>query len=235
MTADFLLKGAVYALEQCGLLLHDAARLYEHGSFATAVAVGGFAREELGRHRLLRDKWQKLVQRRKSVTLKQIQGACADHVKKQEWGQIATVLRGSLNDRIGKLIRAAFEHEPGSREHLEAEQQLKQIREAKRRRTPKDRHEQRMTALYVGPNDSGTNWKRPRDLGEQIAMHSVSDLANDYSAVLSHLKPGIIELEPPLLDAEELLFARAMLAWTERPNLLRPTWPHRGGSHGTTR
>ncbi len=235
VTADFLLKGAMYALEQCGLLLHDAVRQCEHGSYATAVALAGFAREELGRHRLLRDKWEAVVQRGKTVTLKDIQGACANHVKKQEWGQIATVLRGSLNDQIGKLIRAAVEHEPGSSEHLEAEQRLKELQAAKRRRTPEDRHEQRMAALYVEPNDSGTDWKRPRDLKKEIAMHSVYDLANDYSAVLSHLEPGMIELEPPFLDPAELPFARKMLAWPERPTLLRPRWPRKGASDGTTR
>ena len=35
VTEQSLLRGAVYALEQCGLLLHDANTLYRSGSHAT--------------------------------------------------------------------------------------------------------------------------------------------------------------------------------------------------------
>jgi hypothetical protein len=53
VTAQSLLRGAVYSLEHCGQLLGDAKTLYEHGSYATALAVGAFAREDLGRWRML--------------------------------------------------------------------------------------------------------------------------------------------------------------------------------------
>jgi len=43
VTAQYLLKGAVYALEQCGLLLRDANLLYQNGSHASAVALAAFA------------------------------------------------------------------------------------------------------------------------------------------------------------------------------------------------
>jgi AbiV family abortive infection protein len=46
ITPQYLLEGAVYALEQCGLLLRDANLLYRSGSYATAVALAAFAREE---------------------------------------------------------------------------------------------------------------------------------------------------------------------------------------------
>jgi AbiV len=53
ITPQYLLEGAVYALEQCGLLLRDANLLYRSGSYATAVALAAFAREEQGRWRIL--------------------------------------------------------------------------------------------------------------------------------------------------------------------------------------
>ena len=53
VTPQYLLEGAVYALEQCGLLLRDANLLYQNGSHASAVALAAFAREELGRWRIL--------------------------------------------------------------------------------------------------------------------------------------------------------------------------------------
>ncbi len=53
VTADYLMKGAAYALEQCGLLLRDANLLYRNASYASAVALAAFAREELGRSEIL--------------------------------------------------------------------------------------------------------------------------------------------------------------------------------------
>jgi hypothetical protein len=39
VTPKYLLEGAVYALEQCGMLLRDANSLYRSASYATAVAL----------------------------------------------------------------------------------------------------------------------------------------------------------------------------------------------------
>jgi AbiV family abortive infection protein len=54
-TPLYLLKGAVYALEQCGLLLRDANILFRGGSYANTVVLAAFAREELGRSNILFD------------------------------------------------------------------------------------------------------------------------------------------------------------------------------------
>ena len=54
VTPEYLLEGAAYALEQCGLLLRDANLLYRSGSYASAVALALFAQEELGRWKILR-------------------------------------------------------------------------------------------------------------------------------------------------------------------------------------
>jgi AbiV family abortive infection protein len=53
VTPQYLLEGAAYALEQCGLLLRDANSLYRNGSYSSAVALALFAREELGRYQTL--------------------------------------------------------------------------------------------------------------------------------------------------------------------------------------
>jgi hypothetical protein len=55
VSPQYLLEGAVYALEQCGLLLRDANLLYRNGSYSSAVAVALFATEELGRWSILLD------------------------------------------------------------------------------------------------------------------------------------------------------------------------------------
>jgi len=58
VTPQFIMQGAAYALEQCGRLLRDANALYRSGSYASAVVLTAFAREELGRYRILLDLWQ---------------------------------------------------------------------------------------------------------------------------------------------------------------------------------
>jgi len=58
---QYLLEGAVYALEQCGLLLRDANLLYQNRSYATAVALAAIAREELWRWKILLNLRKKVV------------------------------------------------------------------------------------------------------------------------------------------------------------------------------
>jgi AbiV family abortive infection protein len=48
VSPQHLLHGAVYALEQCGVLLRDANVLYRSESYANAVVLARFAQEELG-------------------------------------------------------------------------------------------------------------------------------------------------------------------------------------------
>jgi hypothetical protein len=55
VTPEFLLRGAGYALQQCGLLLRDASLLYRSDSYSSAVVLAAFAREELGKWMMLLD------------------------------------------------------------------------------------------------------------------------------------------------------------------------------------
>jgi AbiV family abortive infection protein len=71
VTPEYLLEGATYALEQCGLLLRDANLLYRNGSYSSAVALALFAREELGRYRILLG-LRKQVLRGERFTIKEI-------------------------------------------------------------------------------------------------------------------------------------------------------------------
>jgi AbiV family abortive infection protein len=178
VTEQFLREGASYALEQCGLLLHDAAALYERGSYATAVAIAALGREELGRSGILED-FRKLVATGEQVTLDDVNRACSDHVKKQQRGQLSVVLR----DRgTGDLLRAKARTSPGTPEAEEVDRQLDDVIERVKRRRPHERHEERMDGVYVAPSDAGTSWKRPRDrFSAEDAWHIVNDLANDYN------------------------------------------------------
>jgi hypothetical protein len=91
-TPQYLLEGAAYALEQCGLLLRDANTLYRSGSYSSAVALALFAREELGRYRILLD-LRKKVLGGYHLTTQEIQKRCKPHERKQEAGMLSFVMR----------------------------------------------------------------------------------------------------------------------------------------------
>ena len=104
VTAQSLIRGAVYSLEHCGVLLGDAKVLYENGSYATALAVGAFAREELGRWRVLL-KLRKQVLDGASLSVEDIREACNDHVRKQESGMTSLTMRADNKSGLGKLLQ----------------------------------------------------------------------------------------------------------------------------------
>jgi AbiV family abortive infection protein len=75
VTKDNLFKGAWYAIEQCGLLLQHAVILHNAKAYSTAVAVASFAREELGRFKILLDFWERADREGKSPTVDEIKKA----------------------------------------------------------------------------------------------------------------------------------------------------------------
>jgi AbiV family abortive infection protein len=57
VSADVLLKGGWYSIEECGRLLRSAVTLYSNKEYASGVALALLAREELGRYRILLELW----------------------------------------------------------------------------------------------------------------------------------------------------------------------------------
>jgi AbiV family abortive infection protein len=155
----YLLEGAAYALEQCGLLLGDANVLYRNGSYASAVALAAFAREELGRWKMLHDLRRKVISG-DSVTIKEIQTRCGDHVRKQEAGVMSTVTRTDRDSGLGKLLQTRASAKPGSEERKAANEQIERLDRQKTKRAAIDRHEQRISRLYVDAV-SLDRWNRP--------------------------------------------------------------------------
>jgi AbiV family abortive infection protein len=133
VTPEFLLKGAAYALEQCGLLLRDADMLYRVGSYANAVVLTAFAREEFGRSNILLD-LRKRALAGEAITTGVIAKACDDHVKKQRAGMAGLTMR-DRDSGLARLIRARSESHPESEERRKLDTQLKQIGDAKTKRT----------------------------------------------------------------------------------------------------
>jgi hypothetical protein len=105
VTPLYLLQGAWYALEQCGLLLRDANVLYRSSAYASAVVLTAFAREELGRSSILLDLWQRAIAG-EDFTTGQIREACVDHETKQRAGMLSLTMRADRESRLGKLLAA---------------------------------------------------------------------------------------------------------------------------------
>jgi AbiV family abortive infection protein len=217
VSPQYLLEGAVYALEQCGLLLRDANLLYRNGSYASAVALAAFAREELGRYGILLELRKKVLDGG-HLTIKEIQDRCRDHVTKQEAGMLSFVMRVT-DAALGGLLSTYLSVRHGSEEWNTAREQLEQARQT----VPVERHRQRMSALYVDAV-SADRWRRPtREISQITAYAYLQDAANDYSGQYDrYTNPSIYKPDDPELYT-------ALENWPGRPILLpspeRPSLP----------
>jgi AbiV family abortive infection protein len=199
VTDQYLLEGAVYSLERCGQLLCDARSLFENGSYATAVVLARFACENLGQWQILRDLWKQVGGGAK-VTIDEVRDRCKDHVDKQRAGMMSLTMRADKGTGVGKLLEdyAAAAQSPASKEFKDAHEQLAKIDQQKQRRTPDQRHNERMSALYVDPI-SPTKWNRPvTDASKRLARDILTDALNDYSIQLQqrYTHPELCKLLP---------------------------------------
>jgi AbiV family abortive infection protein len=223
VTPQYILEGSVYSLEQCGHLIRDADALYRGGSYASAVVLAAFAREEFGRSTILRDLWQRACAG-ETFTAEQLQDACDDHVRKQRAGMASTTLRAHKESGIGKILEARMKNDLQSIQGREADAKLKKIDEIKQKRTPIERHEKRMEALYVEPI-SETEWNRPWLSTSQLAAHDfLEDARNDYSvrSQNGYVQPGSSN---EILKQSNLDLHNALEQWSDRPTLERPPGP----------
>jgi AbiV family abortive infection protein len=176
VTPRYLLEGAAYALEQCGLLLRDANVLYRNGSYSSAVALALFAREELGRYRILLD-LRKDVLGGKHFTIEEIGKRCKKHEHKQEAGMLSFVMRIVTDIPLGGVLGTYLNVEHGSKAWRTAREQLQQAQQT----IPVKRHNQRMSALYVDAVAPDA-WSRPtKEISQLSAYQNLQDAANDYS------------------------------------------------------
>jgi AbiV family abortive infection protein len=219
VSGEYLLKGAVYALEQCGLLLRDANLLYRGGSHASALALAAFAREELGQWTILLDLRDK-VMGGEYLTIEEVNARCIDHVRKQAAGMKSLTMRAHRNSGLGKVLNTRTTAEPGSVEGKAARDQIEELDRQKQRRVPDDRHKQRMAALYVDAI-SIDHWNRPsKAISQTGAYEFICDAVNDYSLQYSQ---RYTELK--FIEATHPELFHALQDWQDRPELPPPEWP----------
>jgi AbiV family abortive infection protein len=122
-----------------------------------------FAREELGKYRILREEFDKVAAggTLQPADLTNKKGPLFSHMEKQEAAVLSMIHRADRDSPLGKLTRARMENPPGSPEWVKADKELAAITETQKKELPKKRHDRRMDALYVGLNDTQTGWIRP--------------------------------------------------------------------------
>ncbi len=221
VSSDFIMKGAVYALEQSGLLLNDAVTLMDKKSYNNGIVLAAFAREELGRSQILMNLFDDVVKNGKNITADDINKACNQHMSKQEYGQISTVLRFQNDTEEGKLfmkkMKLIQDGNQESADYRENEVKLNEIMAQVRKRTPGERHRHRLKALYVMPDDKGTGWNIPKNISPEFARDFIIDTSNDYSAIRQHFYSDS--------RSDETEFIKEVRKWGEKPELPLPTWP----------
>src|SRR5439155_9354315 len=104
----------------------------------------------------------------RSVTVDDITDICEDHIAKQTAAQIAVSISAGRDSRLVEVMARAS-REAAAREELE------RVIRAKARRTPTDRHEERMKALYVDIKEDGSGWSRPCDYSREDARGKLTD------------------------------------------------------------
>jgi AbiV family abortive infection protein len=117
----------------------------------------------------------------KNVTIEEIKDRCDNHVTKQRAAMLSLTMRADRDSGLGRLLQSRLEASPGSDKWKETDHRLAKIDRTKEKRVPDDRHEQRMSALYVDPVSPG-RWNRPvMAISRQSAYDFVTDARNEYS------------------------------------------------------
>jgi len=208
LNADDLIRGEMYALEQAGHLLHDAVSLFDRQRYSSAVVLGVFCREELGRARIYSE-LRKQVRKSGPVTLEDVQRRGSNHIEKLRQGLGSTPI--CFTPGKDELFDALFK--PEHPKFREARRMLDQVTQKTRKRDPQLTHERRKRGLYVEPIEDGIGWNRPRYFKREEAHLVLEHVANDYSSRFDQLRYA---------DKERY---NALHLWKDRPELPEPVWP----------
>jgi AbiV family abortive infection protein len=223
VTAQYLLEGGAYALEQCGLLLRDANMLYRSNSYANTVVLTAFAQEELGHSSILFELRKKLLHG-ENITIEDIKKCGGEHLPKQEAGMLGTTVRVPASKTgLGKLLSNIMTSPRQSAAWKMAKAELKKITRKAEKRLPSDRHKARMAALYVDVREvSGNKWNRPKDTSRSTAREFLEEAVGDYA--LQYEQSYITSPDSILKHIDHELYS-ALEKWSDRPELPPPEWP----------
>jgi AbiV family abortive infection protein len=217
VSAETLLQGAWYALEQSGRLLTSAALVCDHGDKSTALVLSMFGREELGRSTILRQ-LAKRVTEGEHLSPKYVQAACKDHPKKQASGALSTTLRTEGPNQHDAAARVRMRGDPSSEEWQQASEVIDLARDSKSKCQPNDRHKLRERALYVDLEATETTWLRPVTLDSAQCFNEIDEAINDYAGQYNLLHGEVLASEFPEMAA-------ALANMEPKVILPKPRWP----------
>ena len=214
-----LLEGSWYALEQAGRLLHAAVGVYDRGDPGTALALGMFGSEEIGRSRILRTLANEVASGA-SFSPQNVTDRCNDHVKKQREGATGTSIRFAPPSQLAKAVQIRAGSTPRSPGWKAACDVISVAVTSKTKRDPQDRHDMREKALYVDLDSDSMSWSRPCSITATIAREHIEDAVGDYAFECDALRDVVIADDFPTM-------AKARARMKPAPVLLAAIWPSR--------
>ncbi len=150
-----------------------------------------------------------------------VTAACRDHVDRQKAATMSISYRGDSSG-VTKLMRAMGKANPGGDEWKIAQQEVSKVLTKRRKRTPHDRHKQRLSALYVDPLGATADWNKPfESITQVMAVDVLCDAVNDYAFE----RAGYYCRE--IVASRDAELAEALAKWPDRPTLPAPEGPLR--------
>jgi len=166
-----IIEGAFYAMEQAGLLINDAAALYEQGRWPSSLVVAVFSLEEIGKAEMLLKRGIEAAPTGPKPGADVMAGA-SRHTTKLRAGRGPTTVAATVG--FWGDIPA-----PNTAEHAELERQLQEAEKIALKNAPNDAHAARMRALYVDLKDD-ESWVRPKETRPSEAYLMVSAASIEY-------------------------------------------------------
>jgi AbiV family abortive infection protein len=214
-TDQFLLKGSVYALEHCGLLLRDATTLFKAGSYAGAIIMAAHAREEMDRAILLRELRERVLTGL-ALSVPDINQELEEQAE-QQLVRLSSSPRADADPELDELLQPRRYDPPGRQAHHQADLFFEHINKEQAERTRKERHALLVDCLHVSPDSAATHWHKPKAHSRQEARHFLTDALGDYAVERDRIETG-------LCHPKHAEFVKAVRAWAGRPELPPPAW-----------
>jgi hypothetical protein len=215
ITAQFLLEGSVYALEQCGLLLRDATALYKGGSYASSIAIAALAREGLDRAIVLRDLRDRVLSGCR-LGLPEINKEFSD---REEEGLVHMAPDPHADPDCPRdgVIRTSHSNARGSQGDWQADMFAEQAKKEQAQRVRTSRRALQIGCLYVSPDSVWSYWRRPKEHSREEARRFLVDALGDYARERDRIETGLCH--PRYVE-----YVSAVKGWVGRPELPAPAW-----------
>jgi AbiV family abortive infection protein len=151
ISADALVRGAAYALEQAWFLLADAVLFFQNGRYPSSLVLATYCLEQLGRVDIYREKSAR-ADEGGTVTLISMRRELSDHLSK--------LYRAQIPVPTGMFFQGA-PPVPGSDEERDLGERLRQTRLILEKHAPHKALADRTRSIHVDRIQGPPGWNRP--------------------------------------------------------------------------